>query len=75
MTYNNLYIRNRVSVHPGETAVIDGTYKTCKLNHVRINNQVYPSDYSSIDGWTYYDMDTCERKQIPDDAEILIEWW
>ena len=74
MDYNDLYTRNRVSVHPGETAVIDGTYKTCKLNLVRINNQVYPADYSKINGWTYYDYNSHQRRQIPDGAEISIEW-
>jgi len=72
LTYNDIYIRNR-SVHPGETVIDGGVQKTCKLNLVRISNELYPADYCSISGWTYYDIRNQERRQIPDGAEIIVE--
>ena len=73
-TFNDLYQRSRAIAVEGETKLIGETYKTCKLNFVKIEGEIYPADWCSVRGWTYYNNHTCERKLIPDEVEILVDW-
>lgn len=73
-TFNDLYQKSRATAVEGQTILIGDTYKNCKLNFVKIEGEIYPADFCSIRGWTYYDNNTEERKLVPDSVEILIEW-
>lgn len=73
-TFYNLYQKSRAVAVEGQTILIGDTYKICKLNLVQIEGEIYPADWCSVRGWTYYDNHTCERKLIPDEVEILVDW-
>lgn len=73
-TFNKQRKRSRADALEGETMLIGDTYKTCKINFVKIDGEFYPAWWNSVDGWTYYNFYTEERKLVPDSVEILCEW-
>lgn len=73
-TFDKQRKRSRADALEGETMLIGDTYKTCKLNFLQIDGEFYPAFYCSVEGWTYYNFHTEERKLVPDSVEILCEW-
>ena len=73
-TFDKQRKRFRATAIEGETVLIGDTFKTCKINFVKIGGEFYPAFYSSVEGWTYYNFHTEERKLVPDSVEILVDW-
>ena len=73
-TFENQRKRSRAIALEGETILLDDTYKTCKLNIVKIGNEFHPAFWNSVDGWRWFDVRQNEMRLVPDGAEILCEW-